>query len=121
MSDTRRLQTLLGEPAAALLEGAELRAWQPDPDHAPQAYYLLRRLDEAGFRALAQRLGLLVRVAPASPDAVWQLPAELAWPAWPAQAQPGALLAQGQVGALGLWLRWQQGQGQGQLQVVLLP
>lgn len=115
--DQRRLRALLGEPGSLLLEDAELRVWQPDPDHAPQAYYLRRPLADADLPALAARLGLPLRPAPAAPDAIWQLPASLQWPDWQVQAGAGAQQAQGQLGALGVWLR---GQG-GQLQAVLLP
>lgn len=124
MSDHARLKHLLGPGAATLLEGAELRAWQPDPDHVAQTYYLLRPLGEAEFRALAQQLGLVPRTL-AAPlrDAIWQLPTGWAWAPWQAETRPGALLAQGRVGeqgaqgGVGVWLRWQGGQ----MQAVLLP
>ncbi len=119
--EKHRLRTLLGEPGAALLEGAELRVWQPDPDHAPQAYYLRRRLGPEGLAGLLADIGLQQGLqpgpVPAGPQGVWQLPAGLNWPDWQATARPGARQAQGQLGALGVWLR----EHDGQLQAVLLP
>ena len=47
--------------AVELLTDANGRAaafWQPDPDHAPQAYYLRRRLGPEGLAGLAAQIGM---------------------------------------------------------------
>lgn len=110
-SDKRDLQRLLGEPGAALVEGAEIATWQPDPDHKPRAYYALRSVDEAGLRRMAGPLGLTLEPIPAVELAVWKLPAGVALQGWAAAAMaPGSgLQAQGGVPGANLWLRWQGG------------
>ena len=111
-SDKRDLQRLLGDRGAALVEGAEIATWQPDPDHKPSTYYALRSLDEAGLRKLAAHLNMTVAPIPALEEAIWKLPPGVSLPGWAASAvAPGAgLQAQATLGSGNTWLRWHGGQ-----------
>lgn len=110
-SDKRDLQRLLGEAGAALVEGAEIVTWQPDPDHKPRAYYALRSVDEAALRGIAGRLGLALGPNPAIEEAVWKLPPGVALQGWAAASLvPGSgLQAQKAMAGANLWLRWHGG------------
>ena len=106
------LQRLLGDAGAAIArDDMAIAAWTPDPDHKPQQYRLLRSVDEAGFRAMAQQAGLVVQATPQATEAIWRLPAGVALAGWAADTvPPGAgLQARGAVGETVTWLRWHQG------------
>lgn len=110
-NDKRDLRRLLGDAGAVLIDDAEVVAWQPDPDHKPRAYYVLRRLDEADFRRLTAQLSLTLAPNPALDEAIWKLPPDLDLPAWAAPSiTPGAgLQAQAALGGGNAWLRWHAG------------
>lgn len=110
-SDERDLRMLLGDAGAVLIDDAEVCTWQPDPDHKPLAYYVLRRLDEADFRRLAAQLSLTLAPNPALDEAIWKLPPDLRLAAWAATSiAPGAgLQAQAALGGSNAWLRWHGG------------
>jgi hypothetical protein len=103
------LRRLLGSTAADWSEGARIAMWQPDANYKPQCYYILREVDEAGFRRMAAVAGLTVAPAPAVVEAVWRLPAGVQLDGWSDTAPVGALQARGMVGAAAVWLRWSAG------------
>jgi hypothetical protein len=117
LREVRRLLGRAGEAVAS--DDASIAAWEPDPNYKPQQYHLVRKLDEASFRALAQQAGLAVQASPQASEAIWRLPAGVTLAGWAADAVPpgAALQARGGVGEAVLWLRWYQGQ----LFVVVLP
>ncbi|CAN5909629.1 hypothetical protein BH11PSE8_BH11PSE8_00630 [soil metagenome] len=110
-SDKRDLRQLLGDAGAVLIDDAKVAAWQPDPDHKPRAYYVVRSVDEAGFRRLAGQLSLAVAPNPAIEEAVWKLPAGVDLADWAADtmAPAAGLQAKGTLGSGNAWLRWQGG------------
>jgi hypothetical protein len=112
-SHLREVRRLLGRAGEAIApDDATIAAWAPDPNYKPQQYHLLRPLDEAAFRALAQQAGLAVQASPTASEAIWRLPAGVALPGWTADAVPpgAALQARGAVGETVTWMRWHQGQ-----------
>jgi hypothetical protein len=117
LREVRRLLGSAGETIAP--DDSSIAAWAPDANYKPQRYHLLRKMDEAAFRALAQQAGLAVQPAPEASEAVWRLPAGVALAGWTAdKVPPGATLqARGAVGETVTWMRWHQGQ----LFVVVLP
>lgn len=111
-SDKQDLRRLLGDPGTALVEGAEVATWQPDPDHKPSTYYALRSMDESNMRKLAKSLGMTVAPIPALEEAIWKLPPEVRLPGWAAAAvAPGdGLQGQATFGSANAWMRWHGGQ-----------
>lgn len=108
----REIRRLLGGAGDDMVtDDTRLAAWLPDPNYKPQAYYLVRPLDEPALRALAQRRGLSLAPSAATTEAIWRLPAGLVLPGWAADAvPPGAgLQAQATLGSAAVWLRWHQG------------
>ena len=119
-SHLREVRRLLGRAGEAIApDDASIAAWAPDPNYKPQQYHLLRPMDEAAFRALAQQGGLTVSPTPEAKEAIWRLPAGVSLAGWAADTvPPGAgLQARGGVGETVTWMRWHQGQ----LFVVVLP
>lgn len=111
-STRRDLQQLLGDSGAVWLDdSARLAAWSPDPNYKPQAYYLLRPMDEAAFRRAADLGGLAVVLAPPVEQAVWRLPAGVKLPGWQADSLPPGtgLQALGTLGSVAVAARWHQG------------
>ena len=110
-SHERDLKGLLSPAGEALVDDGTLAAWQPDPNYKAQAYYLTRRIDEAGFQRLVQPTGLEAGPPPQVPEAVWELPPGVALKDWTAQdVPPGAgLQANGALGATIVWLKWYEG------------
>jgi hypothetical protein len=109
-STERDLRRLLG-PGGELADDARIAGHAPDPNYKARTFYLLRRLDEAAFRDLAQRVGLGVAPTPKTADAVWRLPEGVVLPGWSAADVPAGtgLQANGNVGSAAVWLRWHQG------------
>lgn len=107
------LQQLLGAAGAAWLDdSAQISAWSPpDLNYKPQAYYLMRNMDEAAFRAAAAQVGLEVVPAPPLEQAVWRLPNGVTLLGWRADSlPPGAgLQIGGSVGQAAVSARWHQG------------
>jgi hypothetical protein len=119
-SNLREIRRLLGSAGEAIAsDDASIAAWAPDANYKPQRYHLLRKMDEAAFRALAQQAGLAVQPSPEASEAIWRLPAGMALTGWTADKVPpgAALQASGGVGEAVAWMRWHQGQ----LFVVVLP
>ena len=119
-SHLREVRRLLGSAGEAIApDDAAIAAWAPDANYKPKQYRLLRPMDEAAFRALAQQAGLTVAASPEATEAIWRLPAGVALAGWSAgSVAPGAgLQAQGAVGETVTWMRWHQGK----LFVVVLP
>ncbi len=114
------LRRLLGSPGDALVsDEARIAAWAPDANYRPQAYYLLRAIDEPALQALARQTGLGLAPPGSGQEAVWRLPQGVALDGWAADAlAPGAgLQARGTLGGAAVWLRWHQGQAF----IVVLP
>lgn len=107
----REIRHLLGPKGEGLLQDAQIVAWQPDLNYKPQAYYVVRSADEAGFRRLALQGNLPVIPSPEALEGVWQLPDGLQVRGWtPHNVPPRAgLQASGTIGAGAVWLRWYQG------------
>ena len=119
-SHLREVRRLLGSAGTAIApDDTAIAAWAPDANYKPKQYRLLRPMDEAAFRALAQQAGLAVQPSPEASEAVWRLPAGVALAGWTADTVPpgAALQARGGVGEAVVWLRWYQGQ----LSIVVLP
>ena len=111
-SHLREVRRLLGSAGEAIApDDAAIAAWSPDANYKPKQYRLLRAMDEAAFRALAQQAGLAVQATPEASEAIWRLPAGVTLAGWTADAvQPGAgLQARGGVGETVTWMRWHQG------------
>ena len=112
-SHLREVRRLLGSAGEAIApDDTAIAAWAPDANYKPQQYNLVRSVDEAAFRTLAQRAGLAVQATPEAREAIWQLPAGVTLAGWSADAvPPGAgLQARGGVGETVTWMRWHQGQ-----------
>ena len=112
-STRRDLQQLLGAAGAPWLDdSARLAAWSPDLNYKPQAYYLLRPMDEAAFRQAVGSGGLAVVPVPPVEQAVWRLPAGVSLPGWQADSLPAGtgLQAQGTFGSMAVAVRWAHGQ-----------
>ena len=119
-SHLREVRRLLGSAGEAIApDDAVIAAWAPDANYKPKQYRLLRAMDEAAFRALAQQAGLTVTPTPEATEAIWRLPAGVSLTGWKADTvPPGAgLQARGGVGGTVTWMRWHQGE----LFVVVLP
>ncbi len=110
-SNRQELQQLLGSAGQAIADDAQWAAWTPDPNHKPRGFYLVRVLDEDGFRRLASSTGLQVTLVPDLVEAVWSLPAGVDLAQWRAPAVPAGsgLQALGAVGGSNVWLRWHEG------------
>jgi hypothetical protein len=104
----RDLQRLLGPGSSAWLEHAQVAGWQPDPNFKPVTYFVRRRADEAIFRRLAGESKLAVRPSAAVPEAIWQLPADMAFPGWAADKVPAGagLDVRGSIGDAMIFARW---------------
>ena len=119
-SHLREVRRLLGSAGEAIApDDATIAAWAPDANYKPKQYRLLRPMDEAAFRALAQQAGLTVAASPEATEAIWRLPAGMALAGWTAdKVPPGAgRQARGSIGETVTWMRWHQGQ----LFVVVTP
>jgi hypothetical protein len=119
-SHLREVRRLLGSAGEAFApDDSSIAAWAPDPNYKPKRYHLLRQVDEAAFRALAQQASMAVQPSPEASEAVWRLPAGVALAGWTADTVPpgAALQARGGVGEAVVWMRWHQGQ----LFTVVLP
>ena len=111
VSYERDLQQLLGPGSAAWLEHARVAGWQPDLNFKPLTYFLQRRVDEATFRRLAADSNLPVRASAIVPEAIWQLPADVAFGGWAADRVPAGagLDARGPLGDAMVFARWYAG------------
>ena len=105
------LRNLLAPNGEVLVQDAAIVAWEPDANYKPQAYYLVRSLEEAIFRRLAKQANLTVVPSPEVAEGVWQLPAGLKLHGWTPQDVPpsAGLQASGTVGTAAVWLRWYRG------------
>lgn len=110
-SNKRELKQLLGDAGGALIDEAEVVAWQPDPNYKPRAYYVLRPMDEKLFRQLATKLNMTAAPTSALDEAIWKLPPDLHLPDWGAQeVTPGSgLESRGSLDSFNIWMRWHGG------------
>lgn len=105
------LRNLLAPAGEALVQDAAIVAWEPDANYKPQAYYVVRSIDESMFRRLVQLVNLPVVPSPDVAEGIWQLPVGLKLHDWTPQDVPpsAGLQASGTVGASAVWLRWYRG------------
>jgi hypothetical protein len=101
------VQSLIGG-SDAWLRGAEVVAWQPDPNYKPQSYFVSHAASESEFRSWAASLQLQVDPAPAIPPNVFILPDKVTLKGWDPSAE-AALDARGTRGRSALWSRWRAG------------
>ena len=90
------------------LSGAEIVAWQPDPNYKPQSYFIVHAASESEFRSWAASLQLQVDPAPAIPPNVFVLPEGVSLTGWNASPE-AALDARGTRGRTPVWSRWRAG------------
>jgi hypothetical protein len=110
-SDDSALKRLLGPGGQALLQGAQVAPWVPDPDHQALAWYLVRPMAAEDWQALAKQAGFAPEPVPAGPASRWALPAGVTLAGWEPDraASGGGQQAQAALGQAMAWLRWHQG------------
>ena len=110
-SDPQDLAEILGANAAPWLEGAEIVAWQPDPNWKAQSYFVVRAMSRDDFGAWAAAVELKVSQTPSFGSGVFVLPDGVTLSRWPEKKTEGAtgLDAEGTTASAVIWSRWSDG------------